>query len=354
MHRGLGPARLAVLTVALAVFVTIAASPALANHVQCGDVITQDTTLDSDLTCAGDGLVVDGSAATVDLSGHTIQGAGAGIAIVASNREVEVRAGTIRGFQLAVDSDGPDALLIQDMLIEQNGGGVNCMYTPRCSVRDSTFRNNDGAAIRMHAPDLGGSGLVQRNRIHQNGTGLVLANYAATIVGNRIEDNDDLGVEIDYISQVQMSRNVVGGNGGHGVVVSFLSDATISGNRIEGNAGDGVAVLGDLFFGDTSALVRHNRIDRNGGDGVLVEAEGAHAVVERNRTDRNGDDGIDVRNAATQPAPPPDAVDTVVRANRAYFNADLGIHALPGTTDGGGNRARHNGNPAQCVGVSCR
>lgn len=33
---------------------------------------------------------------------------------------------------------------------------------------------------------------------------------------------------------------------------------------------------------------------------------------------------------------------------------DLGIEAVAGTTDGGGNGAKHNGNPAQCVGVRCR
>ena len=34
----------------------------------------------------------------------------------------------------------------------------------------------------------------------------------------------------------------------------------------------------------------------------------------------------------------------------ANDNGDLGIEAVSGVTDGGGNRARGNGNPAQCVG----
>jgi hypothetical protein len=33
---------------------------------------------------------------------------------------------------------------------------------------------------------------------------------------------------------------------------------------------------------------------------------------------------------------------------------DLGIAAVPGVTDGGRNRARGNGNPAQCLNVACR
>jgi hypothetical protein len=40
--------------------------------------------------------------------------------------------------------------------------------------------------------------------------------------------------------------------------------------------------------------------------------------------------------------------------NSAFFNHDLGIEAVPGVTDGGGNRARGNGNPeGQCTGVAC-
>jgi hypothetical protein len=61
-----------------------------------------------------------------------------------------------------------------------------------------------------------------------------------------------------------------------------------------------------------------------------------------NRTDRNGDDGIDVRS---------DKVALV--ANRASSNFDLGIEAIAGVLDGGGNRAFGNGNPLQCVSIAC-
>jgi hypothetical protein len=42
-----------------------------------------------------------------------------------------------------------------------------------------------------------------------------------------------------------------------------------------------------------------------------------------------------------------------VAGNTANNNGNLGILAVPGTIDGGGNNASGNGNPAQCVGVSC-
>jgi nitrous oxidase accessory protein NosD len=331
---------------------TIAVAPASATHVQCGDVITQDTTLDGDLTCAGDGLTVGAPDVTLDLAGHTIQGSRGNRGVIDSGERTDVSGGTIRGFSAGVGIDGPIDTLVHDMLFEQNGVGVDCTFSPGCSVLDSELRNGV-VGIRMSSPDNPSSqlSLIQRNHVHDNGFGILLAQYRANVTDNRIENNDTLGVEIDFTSLVEMSRNIVAGNDGDGVVVSFLSSATISNNQIVRNGGDGVAVLGDLFFGNTEAVVRGNRIARNGGDGVLVEAEGAHAVIARNRTERNGDDGIDINAGANTP---PDAVDTVVRANRAFFNTDLGIEAVAGTTDGGGNRARHNGNPAQCVGVVCR
>jgi hypothetical protein len=54
------------------------------------------------------------------------------------------------------------------------------------------------------------------------------------------------------------------------------------------------------------------------------------------------DDGIDVDSSAT----------TLI-GNHAVHNGDLGIEAVPGVTDGGGNHAAANGNPAQCTNVDC-
>jgi hypothetical protein len=48
-----------------------------------------------------------------------------------------------------------------------------------------------------------------------------------------------------------------------------------------------------------------------------------------------------------------DSVATTLTRNRAFRNHDLGIEAVPGVTDGGGNKAAGNGNPLQCTNVFC-
>ena len=48
------------------------APPALATHVSCGQRITTDTVLDSDLDCpAGNGIEIAASGVDLDLTGHT-------------------------------------------------------------------------------------------------------------------------------------------------------------------------------------------------------------------------------------------------------------------------------------------
>ena len=70
--------RIRFLAVAAVACLWLLPASASANHVQCGDVLTQQTVLDSDIVCpdtATTGLVIGGDDFTVWLEGHTIQGA---------------------------------------------------------------------------------------------------------------------------------------------------------------------------------------------------------------------------------------------------------------------------------------
>jgi hypothetical protein len=77
-------------------------------------------------------------------------------------------------------------------------------------------------------------------------------------------------------------------------------------------------------------------------DGILVESTAAGSLLEANIAIGAGDDGIDV-----------DSPTTTLTRNLGLRNGDLGIEAVPGVTDGGGNKARGNGNPAQCTNIDC-
>ena len=67
----------AVLAFTAAAFLLVGGGRAFASHVDCGDTITADATLDSDLEdCPNNGVVIGAAGITLDLNGHRIDGDG--------------------------------------------------------------------------------------------------------------------------------------------------------------------------------------------------------------------------------------------------------------------------------------
>ena len=68
-----------------------------------------------------------------------------------------------------------------------------------------------------------------------------------------------------------------------------------------------------------------------------------HTILRRNSASQSNDDGFDVEGSTTK-----------VTKNSAVRNRDLGIEAVRGVIDGGGNIAHHNGDPRQCTHIACK
>src|SRR5438034_4577316 len=79
-HAHVARSRLATVMFAASALAVLGVGPAFgqaAASVQCGAVITTDTTLTADLVnCAGNGLVVGADDITLNLNGHTVSGDG--------------------------------------------------------------------------------------------------------------------------------------------------------------------------------------------------------------------------------------------------------------------------------------
>jgi hypothetical protein len=80
----------------------------------------------------------------------------------------------------------------------------------------------------------------------------------------------------------------------------------------------------------------------SGSDAFQVAKKDDHSVLKRNIARRAGADGFSVQSSSAS-----------LTGNRAFHNACLGIRAVQGVIDGGGNIARFNGDPRQCVNIGC-
>jgi parallel beta-helix repeat protein len=237
-----------------------------------------------------------------------------------------------------------------------NGGGILICCSEHNVVRDNlvTHNTDSGITVCCDARD----NLIEGNEILDNVNNgiIVFFNAAGTLIrGNHLARNGD-NIVLDETSGNTISHNVVTDAlgcpfcdppTGFGIaVVSLSSGNLVAGNLVARSKEDGIRVL-DFDPADpgnrvpNGTVVRGNVVRDAGVDGLGVDATAEGTVLERNLAVGAGDDGI--QSAAG-----------VLTGNSAFFNHDLGIEAAPAVTDGGGNRARGNGNRLQCVGIACR
>ncbi len=100
--------RFSALMALAAAFVGLSAGRATAGPVTCGDVLTHSAKLQSDLNCSGDGIIIGADRITLNLNGHTLQGArGIGIENNGHGR-VGILNGRILGFERGIRLAGAD------------------------------------------------------------------------------------------------------------------------------------------------------------------------------------------------------------------------------------------------------
>jgi parallel beta-helix repeat protein len=388
---------------------------ALGATLHCGDVITHDTVLDNDLfDCSKDGIVIGADGITLDLNGHTISGAflqpedwqyspGAGVlnrgyanvtiengvigqfAQGADFRGLPTQASmddhsTVRGLTVGRSIDGilvsGNQSLVEDNTISAPEGGINVTgsgnvlagNTGVIFVSGSTnlVEHNVGAittsgnhnVIRDNADvwvlDLSGHGNIVKNNTSEERRGIWLIRWAdhSQIKGNSLLGNPFGGMLFFQATDNLVARNRVIDPGEGGIAMTGGSDRNeIVRNEVSGatNAGDRITIGAGLDGSGIGIADSHdNRIERNTvvgntADGIAVNSASTRTAITRNRASRNGDDGIHVENPYS-----------TLTANSAFLNGDLGIEAVSGVIDGGHNRAFDNGNPLQCLNVSCK
>lgn len=271
--------RLTALTAALTVAVLGLAAPAAASHVSCGDVITTDTTLDSDVgpCVASDGIIIGADGITLDLNGFEVFGGpldGEGnIGVRLNGRlNVTVTNGTVRDFDAGV------------ALIGGSTSNKITAITARDNIGSTLSAFGDGIAISDSHDNLIKDNIATGNGPF-DGIGLFGSSSGNTINHNTVTNNDvassptvnqDDGIRLEPgTSNNKVVNNTVHGNGLDGIAVFFQS----TGNVIENND------IRDNGF--------HDKIHRK-GDGIRVFSEGNNTLIKSNSVFDNAANGIRV------------------------------------------------------------
>jgi parallel beta-helix repeat protein len=358
----------------------LAGGEALASHVECGETITQDTTLDSHVVCGdpdGDALIIGADNVTLDLNHFTVFASCNEFRSSVLNLGydgVTIRNGTLDAF-FGVTASGVSGNHLQDLTIRAcvEGPGVRLSGSDRNVIENTDVSTYRGTGMILDDSDnnrLVGNGASvallgsNHNWIERTGAPSLYESHHNRIIRsagaslrrshhNRIEKNVGQGgfaaVHLTESHQNRIAGNDVSTHGyepypggqyddGAGIWLERSDRNEIVGNVSRDNVFDGIHLLSSA-----NNVVRGNAASHNGRDGIFIDGFSRKTLLRKNVAHENGDDGVDVESA-----------DTVVTRNTANFNLDLGIEAVSGLRKAKGNRAEGNGNPAQCANIACK
>ena len=296
-----------------------AATPAYAAHVACGQTITTNTVLDSDVgPCANNGIVIGANNITLNLNGFRVFGTPnpgdkAGILLQGRTGVTVTGPGSVTDFDGGVVIEGGGGNTVRQVLAQNNLGGSGTLY-------------GDGIAIESSVNNL-----ITGNSARNNGGFSGIGLYSAVDTDHpRNANNVSTGNVID--------SNVVVGNSAPRTPTSSPSSTDNDGIRVEPNTTgntitrnyvadsglDGIS----LFRASGNNIVRGNSVVHNGffrttarrGDGIIVFNLADNNIIEMNVVRNNADNGIRIRPAL---GTTPGSSNNQVRNNYAVNNAAL-------------------------------
>jgi len=321
---------------ALAAVSLVASSGAevAAKQPKCGDTITADTTLRKDLiNCPNNGIIIGADDVTLDLNYHRVDGDGTEFAGCPENEFCDI----------GLLNDGHDGVTAVHGSVRQFAFGALVVSARQNRVIDLTVSRNAGTGIILFKSSrnslIGNSAHDNGIQLDQGGISLNRSHHNL-VKRNALGGNGDLGLFMEksdhnHIRKNRMRRNPEGG------IIAEGDGNVFSRNRIV-RGGGGILITKVTAHGAAGNVVRRNYVRGARADGISVDPVPKRTLISRNRIVGAGADGIDVESRSTK-----------LTRNQARRNGDLGIEAVRGVIDGGGNRASGNGDPRQCTHIAC-
>ena len=322
---------------------------------------------------------------TLDLNGHRIDGDGTpadgcdpetdfcDVGVLNDGHDgVTVKRGSVREFNVGVWG----LRVSQNRFLGISSSGNQCCGLGFSRGTRSLVRNSSGSDS-----DKGGNGMFlfasHHVRIldsafrHNGDQGIIVGDSTHNLIkGNLFSHNEFYGIVFEQSDRNEVRRNRSVRDGEAGIYVAPGNRNVIARNRVSHvrrSRGEGFAI--EVDGGDhnviarnslrdsegyailvgcgpcpvlTGTVVRRNHIRGAGKDGVHIGDKARHTLLRRNVAKGAKDDGLDTDSSTTK-----------LSRNEARRNGDLGIEAVRGVIDGGGNRAGGNGDRRQCVNVRC-
>ena len=354
---------------------------AAATHIDCGDVITADAVLDSDLGPCNDDPVLTVEGATLDLDGHSVTGGNFGgqACIELATAASIVENGEVSACDVGIELSDVDGHIVRYLRAEENlSNGFLAASGSSHVIHHTTALANGGDGYRVVSPSANnlffrntadrnaadgfdmredGSQLFNNLAIANGGTGYFLEDDGGgtLLAKNTASKNQFEGFGIQSDGNTIL-LNTSTKNGAQGFYVDS-NDNIIGGNKAPKNAAEGIHV--DSTASGNSIL--SNTASENGGDD-LRDSTFAGACVGNDWDANKGETDDPCTQKFVPPAPTlvEPVCGDVLGAGSYFLKKNLGpCGSSPVLTlssgadlDMRGNVIKGDGNSGQCINVT--
>jgi parallel beta-helix repeat protein len=227
----------------LAVIPTCFSSTATARVDLCGTTIVTDFTLDQDLNCTGNALIIGADGITIDLQRHTIAGTGTGAGLAISGRTgVRIVGGIFVNYAAGILVSSSSDIEIEHGTFRDNTDGIDLQAgSTGITIKQNKFLNNRARGIMNRSGTSDNE--IKENAFVGNRVGILLFGpIGITVTENSVSGSLQFGLRVNFpatgnlIKENTITSNPIGIDfipnpmGGAGAAGNSFVENTISSN----------------------------------------------------------------------------------------------------------------------------
>ncbi len=255
---------LAFLVAVLSVLVSLGPAQVSANGVSCPLTITEDTVLESDLSCSGTAIVISADDIVLDGNGYMLAGSGSGSGVELNGRTgVVVRNLNVRGFSIGISLAMSSASTIEKNHLIDNNRGIRSWASSQNVIEKNQL---DGSFLALRL-------------LYGSNDNVVAKNVILNTTGNALN--------VEYSDNNEVFENELFDNT-WGIGLYSATGNTIEKNAIFRTIADGLR----LSSYSTSNAIDKNLVEDSGWNGYLADATSVENTFDKNESVRNGDFGF--------------------------------------------------------------
>jgi len=264
------------LILAFVITFSLAIIPAVkAAHVSCGDTITNDTTLDSNLlNCPTNGIVIGVNDITLDCQGHIISGSGGGSGILAVSRQnITIKNCVVQNFFEGIKfSSTTQSQLVNNIAQNNQGDGFILSLSSNNNLTSNTANNNNfGFHLSSSSNNILASNIANAN----NGEGFFLVSSSNNTLTFNAANNGIIG---NGFSLSSSSNNILISNTANGNKFAGFFLVSSSNNNLTSNVAN-INRFGFRFESASNNMLTSNAAASNSDHGFFLSGGSSNILT---------------------------------------------------------------------------